>query len=133
MTHIRVISVVDDDRSLRTSLKSLLRSVGYVVDVFCSGEEFLKSASLKKTDCLILDVQMPGINGLQLQKELNVQRAEIPIVFVTAHESDRIQSQAIANGAVAFLVKPLTEAMVLTAVDKALGGPQPSFDAGSLN
>ena len=83
------IAIVDDDQSVREAIRSLLRSVGMVVDLFASAEEFLKSDSLKDTNCLILDVQMTGMSGLELQERLVSAHHEIPIIFITAHASDK--------------------------------------------
>jgi FixJ family two-component response regulator len=125
---LRLISVVDDDRSVRESLSSLLRSVGFAVEVFSSGEEFLGSAHVAGTDCLILDVRMSGMSGLELQRILAVNRPAIPIVFITAHGSDEeVRARALKEGAVDYLSKPLSEETVLGAVQAALkkrdGGP----------
>ena len=122
MTQAPVISVVDDDDSVRESLQALLRSVGFLVQVFPSAEEFLDSKHLLNTDCLILDVRMPGMSGLGLQGELKARRLEVPIIFMTAHESDEeVRARALRNGAVEYLIKPVSEAVLLNAVDSALG------------
>jgi FixJ family two-component response regulator len=121
MTKVSIISIVDDDQSVRESLHGLLRSVGFSVQVFVSAEEFLQSGHLDKTDCLILDVRMPGITGLELQRQLRAQGCQIPIIFISAHADDETRGQALGGGAVAFLIKPLNEDMVLTALKTALG------------
>ncbi len=121
MTPVPVISVVDDDDSVRESLQALIRSVGFEVKVFPSAEEFLHSEHLHKTDCLILDVRMPGMNGLELQGELKARRLKVPIIFMTAHESDdEIRSRALRDGAVEYLIKPVSETVLLNAMDTAL-------------
>jgi len=122
MTKVSLISIVDDDQSVRESLHGLLRSVGFLVQVFTSAEEFLKSDHLDKTDCLILDVRMPGITGPELQRQLRAQGCQIPIIFISAHADDETREQAISGGAVAFLIKPLNEEMILTALNAALQG-----------
>jgi FixJ family two-component response regulator len=117
-----LISVVDDDDSVRESLEGLFRSVGFRVKVFPSAEAFLKLDNLSDIDCLILDVRMPGMDGLELQRRLIASHHKIPIIFVSAHESDRdVRARALRNGAVDFLGKPLTEDVLLRAVRAALG------------
>ena len=120
MTKVSIISVVDDDQSVRESLHGLLRSVGFSVQIFASAEEFLSSDDLNKTDCLILDVRMPGITGIELQRRLRAQGCQIPIIFISAHADEETRNQALSGGAVAFLLKPLNEEMVLTALKTAL-------------
>jgi FixJ family two-component response regulator len=108
------ISIVDDDESVREAIKSLLRSVGLGADVFASAEEFLKSDRLKNTACLILDVRMPGMTGLELQELLAAAHYKIPIIFITAHVSDReARNRALQAGAVDFLSKPFSEEILL--------------------
>jgi FixJ family two-component response regulator len=122
MAKIPLISVVDDDESVRESLDGLIRSVGLAVKVFASAEEFLNSDHLCDTDCLLLDVRMPGMNGIELQRHLAAGQCEIPVIFITAHGSEKeVRSQALQNGAVDYLIKPLSEDTVLNAVHKALG------------
>jgi len=116
-----LISVVDDDESVRESLESLLRSVGFAVKVFALAEEFLNSSSLGETDCLILDVRMPGIDGFELYRRLVASRREMPVIFITAHGSnEEVRSQALRDGAVDYLIKPFGEDELLAAVHKAL-------------
>ena len=116
-----LISVVDDDQSVRESLARLIRSVGFSVQVFGSAEEFLSSNRGRLADCLILDIRMPGMNGLELQRELSATDRELPVVFITAHGSDaEVRARALAAGAVDYLLKPLKEEEVLKAIDVAL-------------
>jgi FixJ family two-component response regulator len=116
-----MISVVDDDASVRESLQSLLRSVGLTVRVFAAAEEFLNSAHLSKTDCLILDVRMPGMSGIELYRDLVAKRCRVPVVFITAHgDDDDARSQALADGAVAYLIKPFSEEELIEAVGASL-------------
>jgi len=115
-----LVSVVDDDESVRESLPELLKAMGYTVQVFASAEDFLAAADLSKTKCLILDVAMAGMSGLELQQELINRRHNIPIVFVTAHEDDRIRKHALEQGAVECLYKPFSEAALLDALNGAL-------------
>src|SRR5271157_1204959 len=118
---VPLISVVDDDEAVRESLDGLLRSVGFAVKVFASSEEFLNSDHLRDTDCLLLDVRLPGMNGIELHRHLVASHCEIPVIFITAHGSEEgVRSQAFRNGAVDYLIKPLSEDTVLNAVHKAL-------------
>jgi FixJ family two-component response regulator len=121
MVNRPLISVVDDDESVRESVEDLMRSVGFAVMAFASAGEFLSSDRLSDTDCLILDVRMPGMDGMELHHRLLASHRKIPVVFITAHGSDeRIRSRALAKGAVDFLSKPLSEDELLGAVRKAL-------------
>jgi FixJ family two-component response regulator len=120
MTPAPRIAVVDDDESVRESLPDLLRACGYSVTVFSSAEEFLASSFVGKTDCLILDVAMPGMDGLALQQELLRRRHSIPIVFITGNSDERIRVVALAGGAVDCLFKPFSEKALLNAVTTAL-------------
>lgn len=111
------VSIVDDDESVREAIKSLLRSVGLGADAFASAEEFMKSDRLKDTACLILDVCMPDMSGLELQERLASADYKIPIIFITAHVSDREgRTRALQSGAVDFLCKPFSEEILLNDV-----------------
>jgi len=120
MANLPLISVVDDDDSVRESLRGLIRSVGFAVKVFASAEEFLNSDHLRNTDCLILDVRMPGMNGLELQRQLAATDRKIPVIFITAHGDDEVRSRALNGGAVDYLLKPFSEEVLLNAIDAAL-------------
>ena len=116
-----LISVVDDDQSVRESLARLIRSVGFGVQVFGSAEEFLSADQGRQPDCLILDIRMPGMSGLELQHELSRSNRELPVVFITAHGSDGdVRPRALGPGAVDYLLKPLKEEEVLKAIEAAL-------------
>ncbi len=116
-----LISVVDDDESVRESLDGLLRSAGFAVKVSVSAEEFLNSDHLRDIDCLLLDVRLPGMDGIELHRHLVANHCEIPVIFITAHGSEEeVRSQAFQNGAVDYLIKPLSEDTVLNAIHKAL-------------
>ena len=115
-----LISIVDDDDSVRESLSGLIRSVGFRVMVFASAEEFLNSNHLSDTDCLILDVRMPGMNGLDLQRRLAASHMSIPVIFITAHGDEEARVRALNGGAVEYLLKPFSEDALLTAIDTAL-------------
>lgn len=115
-----LVSVVDDDESVRESLPELLREVGFAVEAFSSAEEFLASEALGQTKCLILDIAMPGMSGLTLQRELARQRRAIPIVFITAHADEGIRPRVLQAGAVDCLFKPFSETALVGAVTNAL-------------
>jgi FixJ family two-component response regulator len=115
-----LISIVDDDDSVRESLRALIRSVGFRAELFASAEEFLNWERLRNTDCLILDVRMPGMNGLELQRQLAANHYQIPIVFITAHGDEEGRSRALKDGAVDFLRKPFSEDSLLNAIHTAL-------------
>jgi FixJ family two-component response regulator len=116
-----LVSVVDDDESVRESLPEFLKSFGFDSHGFASAEAFLASESLHRTGCLVLDVAMPGMSGPELQQELARRSHDIPIVFITAHSDDSYSSEALKRGAVAYLIKPFSEAAIIEAVNSALG------------
>lgn len=120
MVKPQLVSVVDDDDSVRESLPDLLRSFGLDVDAFASAAAFLASGSLNRTECLVLDVAMPGMSGPELQAELARRKRRIPIVFITAHSEARVGAAVLDLGAVAFLIKPFSEDAILQAVRLAL-------------
>ena len=115
-----LISIVDDDDSVRQALKSLIDSVGFRAGVFASGEEFLNSPDVTQTNCLITDVRMPGMSGLELQERLNAAHSGIPIVFISAHEDKEAQARGLRAGAIAFLQKPFSEDSLLGAITSCL-------------
>jgi FixJ family two-component response regulator len=118
----RVISIVDDDPLMRGGLTSLLRSAGFATQAFASAEEFLSLAHRDNLACLILDVGLPGISGLELQSQLTatVSNHRIPVVFMTARDDEATRQRALKGGAVAFLPKPVRREALLNAVDLAL-------------
>src|SRR5215468_4433325 len=120
MSNFTLISVVDDDDSVRESLQCLIRSFGFAVEAFASAEEFLNSDHLRNTRCLILDVRMPGMNGLELQRQLVASHREIPVIFITGHGNEKARTQALKNGAVDYLLKPFGEEALLSAIYTAL-------------
>ena len=115
-----VVSIVDDDESIRESLPDLLHTLGYTANTFASAEAFLASDDLHRTDCLVLDVAMPGMTGPDLQRELARRGHRMPIVFITAHQDETIRPRLIADGAVACLFKPFSETALLEALNIAL-------------
>jgi FixJ family two-component response regulator len=115
-----LLSVIDDDESIRESLPDLLREFGFDAQAFSSAREFLLSEYLDTTKCLILDVAMPGMTGLDLQQELKRRGQAIPIIFITGQKDDGIRDQAFKEGAAQFLYKPFTDTAVLDAINEAL-------------
>ena len=101
-----IISIVDDDESVREAIESLLKSVGYIAKVFPSAGDFLRSGQLDETGCLILDVQMPGMSGLELQSRLMASESQVPIIFISAHADAEARARALEAGAVGFLQNP---------------------------
>ena len=120
MPRVPLIAIVDDDDALRTSLDNLLRSVGFRAHGFSSAEAFLRSDDARETACLMLDVRMPGMNGLELQRQMVAANWQIPIIFMTSHVDDEARARALDAGAVAFLYKPCREEDLLQAIDAAL-------------
>jgi FixJ family two-component response regulator len=120
MSEIRLISVIDDDESLRRALNRLIRSFGFPVVVFASAHEFLLSDRVQDTACLILDMQMPRMNGLQLQSHLAQAGCRIPIIFITAYPDERARARALQAGAVDVLQKPFSDDVLLNGIRRAL-------------
>jgi FixJ family two-component response regulator len=116
----KFIAVVDDDESVRESLPDLLREFGYDAGGFASAEEFLASKDLKQAECLVLDIAMPGMSGLDLQRELIRRQRKIPIVFITAHGDESIRSRVRERGAVECLLKPFSDTALLDALQAVL-------------
>jgi FixJ family two-component response regulator len=115
-----LVSVVDDDESVRESLPDLLREFGFAARTFSSAEEFLASDYVDQTRCLILDIAMPGTTGPDLQRELKVRRQEIPIVFITGNRDETMRPRVLEQGAVECLFKPFSDTGLLEALDAAL-------------
>jgi FixJ family two-component response regulator len=115
-----LITVVDDDACVRESMSSLLRSVGHAVNEFGSAEELVASVTLDETDCVITDVRMPGMSGLELQRRLALSHPRLPVILMTAHTSDEVRLRALRDGAADYLAKPLDEETVLRAIETVL-------------
>jgi FixJ family two-component response regulator len=115
-----VISIVDDDEAVRLALRSLVRSLGYVSNVFASAEEFLGSSQLHETSCLISDIQMPGMNGIELQNRLKILDHSTPVIFVTAFPDERYRARALEAGAIGFLEKPFEGCAMIKLIETAL-------------
>ena len=116
----KLIAIVDDDDSVRIAVEGLLNSVGSPAQAFESGEEFILSGQQRETGCLIADIRMPGMSGLELQRRLNAEGFRIPIVFITAHGDAKMRMQALRAGAVEFLAKPFDDEALLGNVRAAL-------------
>jgi FixJ family two-component response regulator len=115
-----MISIVDDDESIRNAVKALIRSMGYATATFASAEEFLQSGRLHDTACIITDVQMPGMSGIDLQDHLTTSGHRVPVIFVTAFPDESIRERAMEAGACGFLSKPFREESLIECLDQAL-------------
>jgi FixJ family two-component response regulator len=115
-----IISIVDDDATVRDAIKSLLKSIGFRVEVFASAEDWLHTGHLQHTACLILDMRMPGMSGLELQRHLAAAQWRIPVIFITAHDEEEARARALKAGVVDCLHKPFSEAALLEAIRSAL-------------
>ena len=114
-----IVAAVDDDRRVRDSVQSVLESAGYDARPFESGEAFLDSGILSKVACVIADVRLPGIDGIELQSRIRHERPELPIVFVTAHDDDDVRRRAMRDGAIAFMLKPFDGGELLEHIARA--------------
>jgi FixJ family two-component response regulator len=117
---IHIVVGVDDDFRVRESIESLVESAGFAPLVFSSAEEFLQSGKLAEATCLITDVRMPGMDGIELQRRVRLERPELPIIFITAHYDEEMRRRALSGGAVEFLYKPFDGEDLLRAIDRAL-------------
>jgi FixJ family two-component response regulator len=125
-TKTGVIAIVDDDEPLREALGSVLKAAGFPTRTFCSAEEFLESADRSETACLILDVRLPGISGIELQRRLQDAKSRIPIIFVTAHGDAYLRESLIKAGAASFLNKPVRSDALLKEINAALQMQKPA-------
>ena len=116
-----MVAVVEDDESYRVALQRLLKSAGFSVQLFESAEDFLNSGQQRDTGCLIADIRMAGMSGLELQAKLNADHCPIPTIFITAHGDEKMRLQAMRGGAVKFLPKPFDAEILLESVNAALG------------
>jgi FixJ family two-component response regulator len=120
LSNTPVISIIDDDESVRAATNRLVRSLGFNALTFASADEFLQSSNLSDTSCLIADIQMPGVDGLELQRILIAKGNKVPIIFITAFPDERIRARALQAGAVGFLSKPFEGATLIQCIDDAL-------------
>ena len=116
----KLVAIVDDDDLMRSALQGMLKSVGLRSRAFASAEEFLASGLQRQTACLIADIRMPGMSGLELQARLNAEHCRIPTIFITAHGDTRMRMQALRAGAVDFMAKPFDDAVLIESVRAAL-------------
>ena len=116
----KLVAIVDDDDLMRTAVQGLLKSVGWSSRAFASAEEFLQSGQHLQTACLIADIRMPGMSGLELQARLKAEHCRIPTIFITAHGDAKMRMQALRAGAVEFLAKPFNDEVLLESVRAAL-------------
>jgi FixJ family two-component response regulator len=115
-----MVAIVDDDDLMRSALQGLLKSVGLPAQAFASAEEFLKSGQQHEVGCLVADIRMPGMSGLELQAKLNADQCRIPTIFITAHGDEKMRMQALRAGAVEFMAKPFDDEVLLESVRAAL-------------
>jgi FixJ family two-component response regulator len=116
-----MVAIIEDDESYRVAVRRLLKSAGFSVQSFASAEDFLNSGEQRETGCLIADIRMPGMSGLDLQSKLNSDHCPIPTIFITAHGDEKMRLQAMRAGAVKFLAKPFDGEVLIEAVRVALG------------
>jgi FixJ family two-component response regulator len=115
-----MVAIVDDDDLMRSALQGLLKSAGLPAQAFASAEEFLKSGQQDQVGCLVADIRMPGMSGLELQAKLNADHCRIPTIFITAHGDEKMRMQALRAGAVEFMAKPFDDEALLESVRAAL-------------
>jgi FixJ family two-component response regulator len=118
---LQVVAIVDDDQSIQRALKDLMESAELLARCFGSAEEFLESKYRSEIDCLVADVRMPGMSGLELQARLKLEGVRIPVIFITAHSDAKLKREAMSSGAVDFLSKPFDDEVLLDRVRTALG------------
>ena len=116
-----MVAIIEDDESYRVAVRRLLKSAGFSARSFASAEDFLNSGEQRETGCLIADIRMPGMSGLDLQSKLNSDHCPIPTIFITAHGDEKMRLQAMRGGAVKFLAKPFDGEVLIEAVRVALG------------
>ena len=125
-TKITIIAIVEDDDPLRDALESILRAAGYSVDKFSSAESFLESADRQRTNCLVLDIRLPGMSGIELQQRLRDANFGMPIIFVTAHGDASVRDIVMRAGAAGFLTKPVRSETLLASIRAAMGRQGPA-------
>jgi FixJ family two-component response regulator len=129
LSKLPLVAIVDDDASVRATADSLVRSLGYVVDTFASAEEFLRSKRLDDFSCVIADVQMPRMSGVELQAHLLTRGNHVPFIFITAFPDERVRAQALGAGAIGYLTKPFDGDSLIRCLQTALE----RHDGGGLN
>ena len=126
-----MVAIVDDDDLMRSAVEGLLKSAGLPSRAFASAEEFLKSGQQHQVGCLVTDIRMPGMSGLELQAKLNAEHCRIPTIFITAHGDEKMRMQALRAGAVEFLAKPFEDAQLIDGVRAALNHLRPMRSGAS--
>jgi FixJ family two-component response regulator len=126
-----IVAAVDDDFRVRESIASLVESAGYTPFVYSSAEEFLRSGTLAATGCMITDVRMPGIDGLELQRRVRLERPELAVILISAHYDEETRQRALDQGAAGFLYKPFDAVELLGKIERALGEPPRGVEQGS--
>ena len=126
MSHTQMVSIVDDDPHAREGIKELVESLGYNARAFVSAQDFLQSGAVAKTSCLITDLQMPGLNGLELQERLQAQGYQTPVILITAYPNENHRRRALSAGAIGFLSKPFEERSLLECLTIAMKRPHDS-------
>lgn len=126
-----IVAIVDDDEAVREATKALLRSIGLAAEAFSSGEEFLGSPHLGRTACLITDINMPGMNGLDLYRHVSTLPRSIPTILITAYPNESVRARALGEGAIGYLVKPFREDDLLDCIRSALDRGERGADGGS--
>jgi FixJ family two-component response regulator len=116
----KLVAIVDDDESMRNALHGLMRAVGFQARTFASAEEFLESDDRRRTGCLIADIRMQGMSGLELQAALNASHSSVPTIFITAHGDEKMRKQALRSGALEFIAKPFDDEALIASVRAAL-------------
>ena len=120
MSKLPLVAIIDDDESVRVATDTLLRSLGYIVQTFASAEEFLRWERLDDFSCIITDVQMPAMSGVQLQDYVRTQGYRVPFIFFTAFPDEKIRARALAGGAICYLTKPFDPARLVQSLQAAL-------------
>ena len=115
-----VVSIIDDDLSVRVAVADIVRSMDLTANAFASGHDFLRSSGLADTACIVADVQMPGISGIELQQALSARALKIPMIFITAYPDERIRAKALDGGAICFLNKPFGGSTIIECIERAL-------------
>ena len=120
MRETTIVSIVDDDESVRDSVSALVRSLGYTPHAYASAEDFLNSAAAESAHCLVADIQMPGMNGIELQQALIRKGSKLPIIFITAFPEDHVKQKVLAAGAICLLRKPCDGDVLVNFIESAL-------------
>jgi FixJ family two-component response regulator len=115
-----IVSIIDDDFSVRVAVADIVRSMDLTANTFASGKDFLKSNSLSDTACIVADVQMPGLSGIELQQALTAKQIKIPMIFITAYPDERTRAKAFEGGAICFLNKPFGGSTIVECIERAL-------------